>query len=106
MQQAFTAVSKKMDPMNRGNSFEIFGFDFILDSEGRVYLIECNSNPAIATKPGDFIMSWLVPHMLESAFKIALDPIVTPNFSLGNQRHKAPMWNNLFRLCFDEKKPS
>lgn len=96
-------MSKKIDPMNRGNSFEIFGFDFMVTNEGRVYLIECNSNPAIQTKPGDFIMSWLVPQMLESAFRIAVDPVVVPNFNAGNQRHKAPMWHNLFRLCFDER---
>jgi hypothetical protein len=67
-------------------SFEIFGFDFMVSEDAEVYLIECNTNPAIETKPGDHIMAWLVPHMIESALRIAVDPILTPHFSIVNQR--------------------
>jgi hypothetical protein len=30
-----------------GNCFEIFGYDFLLDIDYNVYLIECNTNPCI-----------------------------------------------------------
>ena len=69
-----------MDPKRRGRSFEIFGFDFMVTQQKKVFMIECNTNPRIETKPGDHIMAWLVPHMIESATRIALDPVLTPNF--------------------------
>lgn len=57
MTQAFRSVSKQIDPTRRGMSFEILGFDFMVSEDGKVYLIECNTNPAIETKPGDHIMA-------------------------------------------------
>lgn len=72
-----------LDPSNRGLQFEIFGFDFMVSDRGQVFLIECNTNPAIETKPGDHIMAWLVPHMLESAFRIAVDPVLPPSQQLS-----------------------
>lgn len=34
-----------LDPERRSNNFELFGLDFILDEDLRVYLIDVNSNP-------------------------------------------------------------
>jgi hypothetical protein len=52
----------------------------MVTQQKKVFMIECNTNPTIETKPGDHIMAWLVPHMIESATRIALDPVLTPNF--------------------------
>ena len=35
---------------NRKNSFEFFGYDFMVDEELRVWLIEVNSSPSMDTK--------------------------------------------------------
>ena len=61
MTQAFQSVSAKLDPLKRANSFEIFGFDFMITANFRVYLIEVNSNPAMDTRPGDHIMAQMIP---------------------------------------------
>lgn len=33
------------------NQFELFGYDFMLDEDGKVYLIEVNTNPCLDTSP-------------------------------------------------------
>lgn len=34
-----------MNPNNRDNVFELMGFDFMIDEDFRVWLIEVNTNP-------------------------------------------------------------
>jgi tubulin monoglycylase TTLL3/8 len=46
---SFRAVYRRVDPSKLANQFEIFGFDFMIDEQFRVYLIECNTNPCIET---------------------------------------------------------
>lgn len=36
-----------MDPMKRKHTFELYGFDFILNSDFKIYLIEVNTNPCL-----------------------------------------------------------
>ena len=35
----------------KNNQFELFGYDFMIDSNFKVYLIEVNTNPSIETNP-------------------------------------------------------
>ena len=65
-----------MNPNNRKNVFELFGFDFLLDEDFRVWLIECNTNPFYGT-PNAF-MKELVPKMFNDLLKIVVDPICQP----------------------------
>ena len=41
------SVKKKLNPENRKFCFEIFGFDFMIDQDFTVWLIECNTNPCL-----------------------------------------------------------
>jgi D-alanine-D-alanine ligase-like ATP-grasp enzyme len=50
-----------MNPSKRKNSFEFFGFDFMIDEDFRVWLIEVNTNPQIAILNKQ--MTNLVPKM-------------------------------------------
>jgi len=38
----------------RKNQFELFGFDFMIDEDFRVWLIECNTNPYLGI-PNNYI---------------------------------------------------
>ena len=65
-----------MNPNSRKNVFELFGFDFLLDEDFRIWLIECNTNPFFGT-PCPF-MKDLVPKMFNDLLKIVVDPVCQP----------------------------
>lgn len=41
------SVRKKLNPEDRKFCFQLFGYDYMLDSEFKVWLIEVNCNPCI-----------------------------------------------------------
>ena len=54
------AAKNIIDPQKRKSCFEIFGYDFIIDEDFNLWLIEVNTNPYIKQKfPHIFIV--LVP---------------------------------------------
>jgi hypothetical protein len=50
--------------------------DFMLDDNFKLYLIEINANPDLNVHCA--VQSKVIPPMLSSLFKIALDPIFPP----------------------------
>ena len=61
------AVSRKMDPNRRNCSFEIFGYDFMIDEDLKPWLIEVNTNPCLELASP--YLARLIPSMLENAIK-------------------------------------
>ena len=53
------AAYGKLDPNLREHCFELFGLDFMIDEDFKVWLIECNTNPCLET--GCPILSRLIP---------------------------------------------
>ena len=43
----FSSVKKKINFYKRKFCFEIFGLDYIIDEEKKVWLIEINENPCL-----------------------------------------------------------
>ena len=85
------SVKKKLNPYNRENCFEIFGYDFIIDSDLQPWLIECNTNPCIELSSP--LLEGLIPQMLSQAFDLTLDLIFPAP-------HKNPIGCNWdFLLC-------
>lgn len=41
------AAIKLLNPMNRKFSFQVYGYDFMIDEAGYPWLIEVNTNPCI-----------------------------------------------------------
>ena len=70
------AVHHLIDPKRLQNSFEIFGYDFMIDENFKVYLIECNTNPSLEICCP--LLARIIPELLDNSFKIALDPIYQP----------------------------
>lgn len=73
MRDTIKAVFTKIDPTRKFCSFEIFGYDFMLDEEFNLSLIEVNTNPCL-DQPCP-LLARMIPHMLENSLWIALDPL-------------------------------
>lgn len=86
IKHTLTSVKRKLNPNNREFCFEIFGFDFIVDSDGRIWLIECNTNPCIELSSP--LLEKLIPKMISDAFSLTVDVI----FPVLNQ--PKPISNN------------
>ena len=53
--------------------FEIFGYDFLVDQDYEVWLIEVNTNPSLE-QSSDYL-SQLIPRMINDAFKLTIDQV-------------------------------
>eukprot|EP00826_Nyctotherus_ovalis_P030896 TRINITY_DN24671_c0_g1_i1.p1 TRINITY_DN24671_c0_g1~~TRINITY_DN24671_c0_g1_i1.p1 ORF type:complete len:103 (+),score=12.57 TRINITY_DN24671_c0_g1_i1:111-419(+) len=82
VKKSMYAVRKKLDSENRSHCFEIFGYDFILDEDYNVWLIEVNTNPCI--EESSSLLKTLIPRMLDDAFKLTID-VVFP-YSVSRER--------------------
>ena len=65
-QDTIKAVSRKMDPLKRA-SFEIFGYDFMIDEDMKPWIIEVNTNPCLELSSP--YLARLIPAMLENTIK-------------------------------------
>ena len=57
---------------NRKNSFEFYGYDFMVDQDLKVWLIEVNSSPSMECK-GQPILQDLVKSVLTDLAKVVVD---------------------------------
>ena len=69
--KSMLAVRKKLDSNKRKFCFELFGYDFMLDCDFNVWLIEVNTNPCI--EDSSAFLSALLRRMLDDAFKLTVD---------------------------------
>jgi tubulin--tyrosine ligase len=60
------------------NGFELMGFDFMLDADLKLYMIECNTNPCLETATS-ILLQRLIPNVLDQTCKIAVDPFLRAN---------------------------
>lgn len=60
------SVRNKMNPHNRKQCFELFGFDFLIDEDLWLWLIEINTNPYLGTPNQDMVK--LMPKMINEMF--------------------------------------
>jgi len=63
----FRAVYSIIDPYKRYHTFEIFGYDFMIDADFKVYLIEINTNPCL--EESSPLLGRIISYMLDTAFK-------------------------------------
>ena len=105
VKQSFRAVAfgpegRRIDPKRLNYQFEVFGFDFMIDSDFAVSIIEVNSNPCL--KMSCPILTKMIPRLLDNTFRIVVDPVIPPpdlNFKRGSEAIN----ENLFKLIFDEQ---
>jgi hypothetical protein len=73
MKISMLSVSRKINRHNRKHCFEIFGYDFMIDANLKVWLIEVNTNPCL--EEASPILEELLPRMIDDAFKLTIDKI-------------------------------
>ena len=66
-QDSMRAVSRKIDPSRKAFSFEIYGYDFMIDEDLDPWLIEANTNPCFELSSP--YLARLIPAMVENALK-------------------------------------
>ena len=74
--ESIASVKDILNSETKLNSFEILGYDFMIDTDYKVWLIEINTNPCLELSCS--YLSKIIPDMLENSFKIALDPMFPP----------------------------
>jgi len=72
----FTAVLERLNPRRLDYAFELFGFDFMLDSQFQLKLIEINTSPALF-RHGTHLTEML-PRMIEEVVQKCIDPVFPP----------------------------
>ena len=80
IQKSVDSVKTKINYENRKHCFEIFGYDFIIDQDFTVWLIEINTNPCLEESSG--VLRTLLPRMIDDALKLTIDKVF-PNPKFG-----------------------
>jgi hypothetical protein len=70
----FLSVRSDLNPGKRKNCFEFLGYDFLIDEDFRLWLLEVNCNPYLGT-PNNFIGS-ILPEMINDMINLVLDPVL------------------------------
>jgi hypothetical protein len=70
------SVKNQLNPNKRKDCFELFGYDFLIDEDFRIWLIEVNTNPNFGIA-NEYIAD-LLPKMIDDMTKIIADPIYPP----------------------------
>ncbi len=84
--KSLLSVRKKLASGGGGDQrscFELFGYDFMMDCEFNVWLIEVNTNPCL--EDSSRFLARLLRRMLDDAFKITID-VCFPRKN-GKRRH-------------------
>jgi hypothetical protein len=85
-----SSVKNKINAFDRHSSFEIFGYDFILDSEFTPFLLEINTNPGLEESSN--LIRQLVPRMIEDALRLTIDDMFPTRYIEieENEQYKSP----------------
>ena len=76
-----TAKSSKnlINQKNKNYCFEIFGYDFMMDEEKNIYLIEINTNPGLEISSE--IIEILIPRMIDDALRLTVDELFETEYN-------------------------
>ena len=99
----FEAAAPIIDPLRKQHTFELLGYDFMVDEDFHVWLIEVNTNPCLELSCG--YLSRLIPAILDNTFMLTIDQIFCP----CPESKKFQKWiseariNNKFELLYSER---
>ena len=94
IQFVFEAVKHKINPLERKYSFEIFGFDFMLDCDFVPFLLEVNTNPGL--EESSPLIKMLVPRMIDDALRLTLDKEFDTLYDFGDNNKYSTLYQSPF----------
>jgi hypothetical protein len=73
------AIKTKINKKQRQHCYVILGYDFLIDTNFKVWLIEVNKNPGLFYENSK-VYSELSPRLIDDALKLTVDEIFKPDF--------------------------
>ena len=73
------AFGKKLMKTKPVLSFEIFGYDFIIDNEFKPWILEINNNPGLVISSN--VIKQIVPRMMDDVFRLTIDKVFNTKYS-------------------------
>ena len=95
------SVKDKIDKNNNSYQFEIFGYDFMLDENFNLFLIEVNTNPGL--EESSPWIEIIVPRMLDDALRLTIDQLFNPGYDFSKNYKKDKKNNKLKKILNDFK---
>ena len=73
IQISMNAIGRKLKGVPKVLSFQIFGYDFIIDKEYNPWILEINDNPGLEISSE--LISHLIPRMIDDALRLTVDKV-------------------------------
>ena len=110
------SVKRKLNANNRQYCFELFGYDFIIDDQFKVWLIEVNTNPCL--EESSRLLRMLLPRLIDDALKLTVDiifskkrtkdywtkPDIENNYKVTGYNDNENMWEFIVDISVLQKK--
>jgi len=68
------SVKSELNKKQRRFCYELLGYDYLIDEDFRLWLLEVNNNPFLGYQNDDQYK--LLNHMLSNMFEIVMDPLL------------------------------
>ena len=76
---SFQSVGDRLIKTPQVLSFELFGYDFIIDNEYNPWILEINNNPGLSISSP--VIEKIIPRMMDDAFRLTIDKIFNTQYS-------------------------
>ena len=73
IQLSMNSVGRKLMGVPKVLSFQIFGYDFIIDKKYNPWILEINDNPGLEISSE--LISHLIPRMIDDAIRLTVDKV-------------------------------
>jgi len=96
------AVYVLLDRKRRLHNFELFGYDFMIDEQFKVYLIEVNINPCLGVACS--FSSCFITNLIDNTLRIAIDPLFPPPADFAFKKNSGEILPEIkYELIFDQR---